>query len=121
MDAFGAWFGPVLALCLGVMTLTGFFPLVGMIRDRVSPPAAKLVKVLLKDTERVTIHLSGAALLEDVRVVGFVQTTGTRGIPYPLAPLLVVETADGHRSLVRAVHVRMISTAPLAGGPGRAS
>lgn len=109
MNMFLEWFGPILALCIGVMILAVFFNVLAAVKGTISPARKIKIKGFLKDRDRVTLELKRGDALEDVRFIGFLDHTSVKGgLPHQLANMLIVETRSGERILLRAEDVRSI-------------
>jgi hypothetical protein len=108
MDIFIMWMAPIAAICIGIIVLTAFFTVLGAIKDRF--PSVKYIKIkkLLKDSDFVTIHLTSGKAISNVKFVGFTDPSSFKGIPYQLANMVVYESTDGRRILVRADTIRMM-------------
>jgi hypothetical protein len=109
MDTFLNWFGPIVALCIGVMMLAVFFTALAWVKDRLSPSRSIKIKGFLNKTDRVTLHLSRGETLENVRFVGFTDPSSFKGgIPYQLSNMVILESHSGERILLRADSIRSI-------------
>jgi hypothetical protein len=110
MDAFLTTFGAIGAIVLGIVLLTIFFKLLGLIQWMVGKPAVVKIKGLLKDAAWINVHLAGGKILENVRFVGFTDASSIKDgrIPYQLANMVVLETTEEKRILLRADLIRMI-------------
>lgn len=109
MNSFLEWFGPTLALSIGVMILAVFFNVLAAVKRAISPVKKITIKGFLKDHDRVTLQMKRDEAMEDVRIVGFLDATSAKGVlPYQLANMMVVETRSGERILLRAEDVRSI-------------
>jgi hypothetical protein len=120
MDIFIMWMGPIGAICIGIITLSLFFNVVGAIKGRFA--SAKFIKIknLLTQPENVTVHLSSGKTVSDVRFIGFTDPASLKGVPYQLSNMVVFEASDGRRLLLRADAIRIIEekkkTSEPAGG-----
>jgi hypothetical protein len=110
MDAFLTTFGAIGAIVLEIVLLTIFFKLLGLIQWMVGRPAVVKIKGLLKDAAWINVHLAGGKILENVRFVGFTDASSIKDgrIPYQLANMVVLETIEEKRILLRADLIRMI-------------
>ncbi len=121
MEIFIMWFSPIVAICLGIMMLGVFFTLLGRFRGQFSSATFIKIKKLLNQSDFVTVYLTAGKTISDVRFVGFTDSQSLKGVPYQLSHLVVFETADGRRILLRADAIKMIEeqkkkTEPLAAG-----
>lgn len=108
MNIFIEWMAPIAAICIGIMILAGFFSIIGMIKDRFSTVKYFKMKKFLKDSDCVSILLSSGKSVSNVRFVGFTDSSSFKGLPYSLANMLICETQDNRRIMIRADTIRMI-------------
>ena len=110
MEMFYTTFGFVGAVVLGIVILTTFFKVVGLLQIKMGAPALIKMKGFLKDAAWINVHLAGGKVLERVRFVGFTDHSSAKGgrIPYQLANMVVLETSAGKRILLRSDAVKMI-------------
>src|SRR6516164_4758101 len=110
MEMFYTTFGFVGAVVLGIVILTVFFKVAGLLQTKMGAPALIKMRGFLKDAAWINVHMAGGKILERVRFVGFTDhATGKGGhIPYQLLNMLVLESAAGKRILLRADVVKMI-------------
>lgn len=109
MNAFLDWLGPILAMCIGVMILAIFFNALAAVKNRLTPARSIRIKGFLNKADRVTLHLSRGEILEDVRFIGFLDTTSLKGaVPYQLSNMVILESQSGERILLRADNIRSI-------------
>jgi hypothetical protein len=108
MENFIMWMGPIGAICIGVMALALFFTFLGRIKDRFSSAKFIKIKKLLNQPEMVTLHLASGKTVSDVHFVGFTDPASLKGVPYQLSNMVVFETTDGRRVLLRADAIRMM-------------
>ena len=98
--------GPIVG---AIVFLTLFFKLIGWFDAR-SAVKRLPFKGVLDELTVATVHLVGGATIENVRVIGF--TTDPSGakdmLPYELRGMVILEHADGRRTLIQAKTVRMI-------------
>ena len=109
MDTFYQVFGFVAAICIGIIVLTAFFTIVGYFKSKTRGFDILKLKGFIKDGKLVNVYLSGGKSVLGVRFVGFTdQSVGKAGVPYQLSNMVVLETTNGSRVLIRADSVRMI-------------
>ena len=108
MGIFIMWMGPIGAICIGIMALAVFFTLLGLVKDRFSSSKFIKIKKLLNQPETVTVHLSSGKTVPNVRFVGFTDPASLKGVPYQLSNMVVFETTDGRRVLLRADAIRIM-------------
>jgi multicomponent Na+:H+ antiporter subunit F len=93
---------------IGIMALAVFFTVLGAIKDRFSSSKFIKIKKLLNQPEKVTLHLASGKTVADVHFVGFTDPASLKGVPYQLSNMVVFETTDGRRVLLRADTIRMM-------------
>jgi hypothetical protein len=108
MEAFTLWISGIGAICIGIMVLAIFFKLLNAIQRRFSKTAIIKLKGIFTNSELLNVHLNGAKTVSHVRFVGFTDSNSMKGIPYQLNNMVVFETTDGKRVLLRAETIRMI-------------
>jgi small nuclear ribonucleoprotein (snRNP)-like protein len=108
METFIDWISVIGAICIGVMALTVFFTLLNAIQRHFSKTAIIKLKGVFKTSEWLNVHLNGAKTIERVKFVGYTDPNSMKGVPYHLNNMVVFETADGKRVLLRADTIRMI-------------
>lgn len=109
METFLIVLGPVLALCSGVIILAVFFNVMNAIKDRLSPAKTIKIKKFLNDADRVTLELNRGQKIENVRFLGFTDSSNYKsGLPYQLLNMVILETTDKERILLRADSIRSI-------------
>jgi hypothetical protein len=110
MEMFYTTFGFVGAVVLGIVILTVFFKVAGLLQTKMGAPALIKMKGFLKDAAWINVHLAGGKILERVRFVGFTDHSPPKGgrVPYQLANMVVLETSAGKRILLRSDAVKMI-------------
>jgi hypothetical protein len=94
----------------------GFFKVLGVVSDRLSPTRDIRIKGFLKQAEFVTLRMHRGETLENVRFIGSMDTRSLRGMPYQLANMVIVETTSGERILLRPDGIRSIRQ--MSGDPG---
>ena len=108
METFIVWISVIGAICLGVMALAIFFTLLNSIQRRFSKTAIIKLKGIFKTSELLNVHLSGGKTISHVKFVGFTDPNSIKGVPYQLNNMVVFESSDGKRILLRAENIRMI-------------
>lgn len=105
-------------LVVAIIVLVLFAKLLSWIGSK-SPKRFRF-KGVLDEARECTVHLGNGTSLEHVRLVGFIDSASEKGgFPYELHNLLILEHADGRRTLIPAKSVRMIEVPPggTAGPP----
>jgi hypothetical protein len=110
METFYITFGFVGAICAGVGLLAGFFTLLSWLKRLTHPSGIVEFRALSKSGKLVNVHLSGGKILQRYRFIGFSDNASLKGggLPYQLANMLVLESATGARTYLRADSVKMI-------------
>ena len=108
METFIMWISVIGAICIGIMALAIFFTLLNAIQRRFSKTAIIKLKGIFKTSELLNVHLNGAKIVSRVKFVGFTDPNSMKGVPYHLNNMVVFETTDGKRVLLRADTIRMI-------------
>jgi hypothetical protein len=116
VETFSPVFGFVAAICIGIITLTVFFTLVGMFNRKVRGFEIVKTKKLFKEGKLVNITLNNGTVFRKVKFVGF--TTHHPGAPSRLSQMLVCEKENGSKVFFQADTVRVIEEADETGGPG---
>ncbi len=103
-------FGFIAAVCIGIAVLTIFFTALGYLKRRWRGGDVVKMEGMVRDGRLVNVHLTGGRVLERKRLVGFTDEHSFKGgdIPVQLSRLVVLEAADGARTLIRADAVRVI-------------
>src|SRR2546428_7793334 len=118
METFLNWFGPIVAVCVGIMILAVFFTALAAVKERLSPSRSIKIKGFLKKADRVTVLLNRGEALENVRFVGFTDPSSFKGgIPYQLSNMVILESSSGERILLRADSIRSIRQLKAEPGP----
>jgi hypothetical protein len=123
MEPFLNTFGIVAGLVLGIVILTLFFKLVWFIQSKVSRTDFVKVNGLLKDAKSINVHLEDGTILEHVAFVGFIDSGLTKDgrIPYQFVNMVVLETTEQRRILVKADSIKMIEEVERVEGFGARS
>jgi hypothetical protein len=110
MDYFESAMGIIGAFCIGIAALTIFFKVIGYFQQRMGEPAVVKMKGFLRDARAVDVHTSGGKVLRTLTFVGFTDSASFKGgqIPYQLSNMIVFETKDRRRILLRADSIKMI-------------
>src|SRR5688500_6364672 len=103
--------GPIVG---GIIILTLFFKLLGWISGKSSPsPRRVAFKGILDEHTLCTIHLGGGTTYENVRLIGFTDSSSAKGpFPYELNGMAILEHTDGRRTLIQAKNIRTIEVGP---------
>jgi hypothetical protein len=104
MDLFGEMIAVVGAIVGGIIVLTLFFKLIGWIERRGAKPVS--IRGVLDNKARCTVY-TGGKTIENV-LISFVDEAPAKGIPYQLRGWVVLEHADGRRTMLQAKTIRMI-------------
>jgi hypothetical protein len=104
--------GPIVA---GIIVLTLFFKLVAWLsRHLGGGPRPIAFKGILDEETPVTIHLSNGSSFENVRLVGVTESKAMKApVAYELSGLVILEHADGRRTLIQPKLIRMIEIPPV--------
>jgi hypothetical protein len=108
MEVFIVWISVIGALCIGIMALAIFFTLLSAAKQHFSKTAMIKIKGVFKNSELLNVHLNGSKTLSRVKMTGFTDTDSMKGAPYQLNNMVVFETTEGKRILLRADTIRMI-------------
>jgi len=110
MDTFYKAFGIITAFCAGIIILAVFFTALSYLKRIVQGPGVNTVSGFIREGKRVCVHLTGGRALQRVRFIGFSEPGSVKGgaIPYHLSSMVVFETEQEARILVRADSIRMI-------------
>ena len=109
MDTFIIWISAIAAICIGIVVLALFFTALNVVKDRFSSSKFVKIKQVLNNSELVTVHLSSGKTLSDLKFVGFADPSSFKGgVPYQLANMVVFESVDGRRILLRADAIRIM-------------
>lgn len=104
--------GPVVA---AVIILTLFFQLLA--RYSAKAPSRMGLKGIFDDRTPLIVHLSNGTTYADVRLAGFTDAAAPKGhLPYDLHGMVILEHADGRRTLIHGKSIRMIEIAAPANG-----
>ncbi len=102
----------ILCFVLGIMTLTIFFRVMNMLRWSGPTPKVPLISLLDKDAW-LTIHMAGSDVYERVRIVGITNHEMGKGDYFTdLANMIMIETEQGTRTLIRAKSITKIEVLP---------
>ncbi|MFI4855174.1 MAG: hypothetical protein ACIAQF_09410 [Phycisphaerales bacterium JB065] len=72
-------------------------------------PAKFSLKGVLDRTTFVTVHVSGGEKYEDVRILGYTDSSAEKGIvPWELTGMVVLEHRDGGKTVISAKRIRSI-------------
>ena len=108
MENFYAVFGPVAALCGGIIILTVFFTAIGYFKRTTRGFDVIKMKGFIKSDRLINIYLRNGKTLSEVRFVGFTdQSSANTGIPHHLSKMVVLETVKGVRMYIRSDSVQM--------------
>jgi hypothetical protein len=101
--------GPVVG---AIVFLTLFFKLVGWMSRKSASPNRIKFKGVLDDHTMCTVHVAGGMAFENVRLIGFTDSSSAKGpFPYELHGMVILEHADGRRTMIQAKNIRMIEVA----------
>lgn len=105
--------GPIVG---GIAALALFFHLLGWATRRSGSAVTRFViKDVWHGQTAATVHLTGGRSLEDVRILGFVSpSSGKDELPFEFGRLVVLQHADGRRTLLRAKLIQKIEVPPTA-------
>jgi hypothetical protein len=102
----------MLCFVLSIIVLSVFFLLLARLSAaRIKQDSIPMSGVLTKDSW-VTVHVSGAKPFERVRFIGFTNNQ----LPYYLSNMVILESAEGRRYLIREKVIKMIVMEPQATG-----
>lgn len=111
MEYFIIWISAIGAVCIGVMVLSVFFAVMGAIKSRLTSARYIKLKGFLKDGEVVDVHLTSGKVMEGLSFVGFMDTAAMKGgLPYQLQNMVVFETTDRRRVMLRGDLIKIIET-----------
>lgn len=117
MEFFSAWMGPIGAICIGIMVLALFFRVMALISSRFDTAKYIKFKKLLNQPAKMTVYLGRGEKISDVRFVGFTDPSSLKGVPYQFSNLVVFETMDGRRVVLRANTIRRMEEQMDPDGP----
>lgn len=99
----------------GIMVLTLFFKIANRMSS--GPAAVKGIGIedTLDKTTRVTVYLTNDRTFENVKLIGFTDTSRTKGaFPFELDRMAILEQLDGKRWVISSKLIRMIEIPPDA-------
>lgn len=92
-----------------IIVLTLFFRFLGWITRKAGPSVVQFsAKGVFDGNTPATVSLSSGETLENVRILGFTQTTGKADFPYELSRMVILQHDDGRHSLIQAKLIRRI-------------
>lgn len=107
--------GPIVG---GIIALTLFFKLLGRVSRASSPsPSRVAFKGILDERTPCTVHVGGGTTYENVLLIGFTDSSSPdKGpFPYELSNMVILEHADGRRTLVLVQIGRIGDAEPAVG------
>ncbi|MEM8783250.1 MAG: hypothetical protein AAGE65_10410 [Planctomycetota bacterium] len=105
--------GPVVG---GIIALAIFFKLLNKTASSSDSPTRIAFKGVLDDETLATVHVTGGKTFEDVRLIGFTDSSSVKGpFPYELNGMVILEHRDGRRTMIQAKSIRMIEVARKPG------
>ena len=108
METFYAVFGPVIALCAGIIILTLFFTAIGYFKRVTRGFNVIKMKGFIKNDKLINVHLRNGKILTEVCFVGFTDQSSTNtAIPHQLSKMVVLETVKGVRMYIKSDSVQM--------------
>jgi len=111
MESVITWASAIGSLCLGIMVLAVFFSILNSIKNRFTSAKYIKIKGFLKDSELVDVHLTSGKLIENVRFIGITDPASLKGnIPYQLTNMIVFETSDNRRIMLRGDLIKIIES-----------
>ena len=109
METFYDVFGVVAAICSGIVFLAIFFTCLNWFNRATRGFEVVKMRGFIKEGKVVNVYLNGVRTVRGVYFVGFTERASAKGgIPYQMAGMVVLETVNGGRILIRADSVRMI-------------
>lgn len=111
MENFVLWVGSIGAICIGIMALSVFFTALAAVNSRLAPARYVKLKGFLKGAEVVDVHLTSGKVMEALSFVGFMDAASSKGgLPYQLQNMVVFETPDHRRVMLRSDLIKIIET-----------
>lgn len=109
MDNFYEVFGFVAAICLGIMSLTLFYTVIGFLKRTLQGTSVLSGSGFVRSGKIVRVHLRDGHVTSKVRFIGFSDSsTKNVAIPHQLSSMMVFETEAGARLMIRADSIKMI-------------
>jgi hypothetical protein len=108
-DAFIKTAGVVSGLCVGIIILTLFFTALNFLKGKLAGDKVVKMQTFIQDATLVNVHLVGGNSLERMRFIGFTNRGSVKGnVPFQLTNMVVLESEQGLRTLIRADSIKMI-------------
>lgn len=103
-------------IVVAIMVLTAFFKIINWVGRKLENNPVRIgFKGVLNNRTLATVHLTTGTVLENVRLIGFTEGSTMKGhIPYELHSMVILEHADGRRTIIQAKSIRMIEVGPTA-------
>jgi hypothetical protein len=108
MENFVIWIGSIGALCIGIMVLAVFFKILGIIGSYFSNSKYIKIKKFLNKSGFVTVHLSSGKIITNLKFIGCADWSSLKDYPYEMKNMVVFESVDGKRVLLRASAIRIM-------------
>jgi len=109
VENFIIWIGTVGAICIGVIVLTVFFTILGVVKDWLRPGRYIKFQGFIKEADSVDVHLTSGKVMKDLRFLGFTDPASIKGnVPYQLQSMMLFETEDRRRVMMRGDLVKII-------------
>ncbi len=119
MENFIIWIGTVGAICIGIIVLAVFFTVLGAIKDWLRPVRYIKFKGFIQEADFVDVHLTSGKVMEDLRFLGFIDPASIKGnVPYQLQSMMLFETTDRRRVMMRGDLVKIIEVRRPDGATG---